>query len=337
MPKPPQRLDVVDALRGVASLSVAWFHMTLGSAGWLKASGEYGWLGVEAFFVISGFVLPLALHRADYRINFYGRFIIKRLLRLDPPYFASILIIIALGYLSPYLPGAGGREAFSLSLAQLFLHIGYLNAFFGLPWLNMVFWSLAIEFQFYLLVGLLFPIIRNQDLRAKLIAILAISAGALLIPAEQFIFRYAFLFLTGAVTYRYYIGELSRSGLLILLVIFTIGNSLTVGVAAAIVGLACAVIIAFVRVRVRPLVALGAISYSLYLVHVPIGFRAVNLSTRIFGAGLAASLCGLIASIVAAIGFFYLIEKPARLWASKVNWTSARREASILYRDLIRS
>jgi peptidoglycan/LPS O-acetylase OafA/YrhL len=329
MPESSQRLDVVDALRGIASLSVAWFHITLGSSGWLKESGKFGWLGVEAFFVISGFVIPLALHRADYRVSYYGRFVLKRLLRLDPPYLASIVIIILLGYLSPYLPGAAAQEPFSLSPAQLLLHLGYVNVFFGYPWYNMVFWTLAIEFQYYLIVGLIFPIVRGERFIAKLITALVFCTGALFIQSQQFIFHYAFLFLMGIAAYRHHIGELSQAVLLALFVVFTVGNFLTVGKAAAIVGLACALVITFARVRVRPLIALGSISYSLYLLHVPIGFRVLNLCTRIFGAGLIASLCALLASIVAAIVFYFHVEKPAREWASKVNWKGARQEALI--------
>jgi hypothetical protein len=54
-----QRIETVDALRGVAALSVAWYHFTHGNLtflrdGRLKSSGAYGWLGLEMFFVLSG-------------------------------------------------------------------------------------------------------------------------------------------------------------------------------------------------------------------------------------------------------------------------------------------
>ena len=52
--KPPERLPQLDALRGVASLAVCWFHLTNGNAaflpdGWLKNSGLYGWLGTISY------------------------------------------------------------------------------------------------------------------------------------------------------------------------------------------------------------------------------------------------------------------------------------------------
>lgn len=51
-----EKFHHLDALRGLASLAVCWFHLTLSEAlpAWLRLSGAYGWLGVEVFFVISG-------------------------------------------------------------------------------------------------------------------------------------------------------------------------------------------------------------------------------------------------------------------------------------------
>src|ERR1700750_1066981 len=77
------RIHVLDTLRGVASLAVCWFHLTSfkyntpdGTAyPLLKGTGRYGWLGVEVFFVISGFVLPYSLHRAGYRLRDYPIFV----------------------------------------------------------------------------------------------------------------------------------------------------------------------------------------------------------------------------------------------------------------------
>src|SRR5260370_41397871 len=67
------RVEIVDPLRGLAALAVAWFHFTNGSGfvktEWLQASGEYGWLGVDVFFVISGFVIPHSMYCGGYQPN----------------------------------------------------------------------------------------------------------------------------------------------------------------------------------------------------------------------------------------------------------------------------
>src|SRR6476659_1629485 len=92
------RVGTIDVLRGVAAVAVAWFHFTNGnqqfmSAGLIKSSGHYGWLGVEVFFVVSGFIIPYSLYRGGYRVRLHWRrFVAKRILRLDPPYIAAIVL-----------------------------------------------------------------------------------------------------------------------------------------------------------------------------------------------------------------------------------------------------
>src|SRR6185295_1906083 len=101
-----ERLQGLDFLRGLASLAVCWFHLTRfrynvpDPRGYALVcqTGAYGWLGVEVFFVISGFVIPYSLYRARYRVKNYRTFILKRVIRLDPPYLVSIAVILALAY-----------------------------------------------------------------------------------------------------------------------------------------------------------------------------------------------------------------------------------------------
>src|SRR2546423_14858364 len=96
-----QRLNILDLLRGIASLSVCWFHLTNGNEhflppGWLRASGEYGWVGVNVFFVISGFIIPYSLFQSGYRLRDYGRFFLKRILALGPTSLRAITPFLGL-------------------------------------------------------------------------------------------------------------------------------------------------------------------------------------------------------------------------------------------------
>src|ERR1700761_6863297 len=121
-----KRLPTLDALRGLAALSVMWFHFTkhmipsIGT-GVVYTSGRYGWLGVEVFFVISGFVIPYAMHRAGYTISCYGKFLLKRITRLDPPYLLSIVFIIAYQYVLTRRSSYQGPP-FQISLSQVLCH-----------------------------------------------------------------------------------------------------------------------------------------------------------------------------------------------------------------------
>ena len=78
------RNETVDALRAAAALSVCFFHFTHGQSYFqdvsiVRPAGAFGWLGVEVFFVISGFIVPYSMARAGYRLAMWPRFMAKRL------------------------------------------------------------------------------------------------------------------------------------------------------------------------------------------------------------------------------------------------------------------
>src|SRR5579862_7379467 len=106
-----QRLHTVHTLRGLAALGVVWYHFAYlsGLKTWLGLTGKYGNLGVPVLFVISGFILPYSLWQGHYRLSDFGRFVAKRVIRLDPPYLVAIILAVIVGYatgVSSY-PGGG--------------------------------------------------------------------------------------------------------------------------------------------------------------------------------------------------------------------------------------
>lgn len=103
-----KRISVVEAMRTLASISVALFHFCnqLSSAG-AQLIAQYGWLGVDLFFVISGFVITLSLHGKGYSLRNFPAFLIRRLVRLEPAYLVSVAAIIILWRLSSMVPVCG--------------------------------------------------------------------------------------------------------------------------------------------------------------------------------------------------------------------------------------
>lgn len=329
------RLTSLDALRGVASFAVAWFHFTNGNprflpAGPLRSSGAFGWLGVEVFFVISGFVIPYSLWRSHYRLGDFGRFVLKRVARLDPPYLTAIALILALGWLSAQLPGYGGAP-FAISWTQLTLHFAYLNAFAGgdtgpYPWLNPVFWTLAIEFQFYLSVGVLYPIFAVPRRRGlALVVAVACLALAAIVPSPAIVAHYAPLFLIGIALFQYRAGVIGGRAAAVVLLTLAVATALLLGPVVAAAGLLTAfAIVAFETKHGalhRVLTFLGGISYSLYLLHVPVGGRIVNLGVRYAHSAPARWLvlaAAVVVSIATAWAFARIIEHPAQRFASRI-------------------
>ena len=74
-------------------------------------------------------------------LRFYTRFIVKRLVRLDPPYLASIAFVLAAAYGYALLKGQPAIvEGKPVDAARVLLHLGYVNVLFHREWLNPSFW-----------------------------------------------------------------------------------------------------------------------------------------------------------------------------------------------------
>ena len=149
MRKDGERLQAVEYTRGLAAVMVMWFHFTfILPEGVLRISGLYGYLGVEAFFVISGFIIPYSMDLRHYRIGKDAwTFIGRRIVRLEPPYLMSVLSIVV----APYLAGLTPWFDADISTHDFYraaLHILYAVPWVGEDWLSAVYWSLAIEFQY---------------------------------------------------------------------------------------------------------------------------------------------------------------------------------------------
>jgi peptidoglycan/LPS O-acetylase OafA/YrhL len=125
------RINSLDGLRGIAILSVLLIHHGL---------FNNGWMGVDLFFVLSGFLITQLLRKDRAEPYFWKRFYIKRATRILPP----LLLTVVLGYL--FTPGA-----------KFLVALGYLLSFSGLIELTRhhilplgPLWSLAVEEHFYL-------------------------------------------------------------------------------------------------------------------------------------------------------------------------------------------
>ncbi|HZU13230.1 MAG TPA: acyltransferase [Chloroflexota bacterium] len=328
------RVGVVDALRGIASLAVCWYHFVYADHAFLgtslvsillRLSAQDAWMGVDVFFVISGFVIPFALYRARYSIGSFWTFLARRLLRLDPPYLVSALLCLALWFIWAAVPHLHG-PSFDPKITPLLLHIGYLNAFFGQQWLNPVYWTLAIEFQYYVAMGVVFGLLAG-GWRGRWAVFVAMAVLALAFPETSLLFHYLFVFMLGMATFQYFAGIIGRRTFGILLALLTAGTAITLGLVVAALALVTALLIAFVRRDIRPLVWLGTISYSLYLIHVPVGGRILGFGLAHVHSGparVAVLALSLILTIAAAGAFYRLVERPAQRWSKSVRY---RREA----------
>ncbi len=150
----PDRLVHIDAMRAIAALLVLWMHVTedlpVASRGWfgeLAIDLNVGGIGVMLFFMISGFVIPASLRAGQPRDRELRRFVIGRFLRLYPAFWVSIVLALLLSW------WLWGREVDGLAILA---NITMVPQPFGQPLLQELYWTLLTELVFYGLCAGLF-------------------------------------------------------------------------------------------------------------------------------------------------------------------------------------
>lgn len=321
-----EKIVSIDSLRGIASLMVCVFHLSCGNerlfdAGtWMKTIGSYGFLGVEIFFVISGLVIPLSLYQNNYQTSNFFRFLWKRSVRIEPPYLLSIILVLVLNYVAGLTSDFQGSPQV-INYAQVLSHIAYLPTVFGFNWLQPVYWTLMVEFQYYILLGLSFFLLVNANRFIGLgyLALLLLLSGYVHIE----LFNVISLFILGML-YFFYLKKMIRPGYVVLLMIPVLLHIYCfLGMPVLLSALFALLFIHFVRYRNRVFVFLGSISYSLYLTHVVIGGKIVNIGLRyVFNETerMLVFCFALVVSLIFAWLFCLVIEKPAIRWSKKITY-----------------
>ncbi|MBE9219659.1 acyltransferase family protein [Dolichospermum flos-aquae] len=327
-----EKLEIIQFLRVFAALAVAWFHFANGNPnflneGWLKDSGKYGWLGVEVFFVISGFVIPYSLSRSNFKLKLHWRkFLAKRFLRLHPSYIVSIIITIALWYASSLAPGFKGAAP-RIDITNITLHFAYLNGIFNQPWINPVFWTLGIEFQYCLLIMLIHPVVSACKSYNNMISLLSICIlPFFFIDQNNIVFHWLFLYIFGILCFQLYTHKINKVQYFFMLSIITIVSNACMGNLITLVGLCTAIAISFVKIpQIRIFTFFSDLSYSFYLIHVPIGGRIINFGLRLGGGiylKLIIIIIALISSIFAADLMYKYIEKPSQKLSHDIKYSN---------------
>lgn len=315
------RLPLPDALRGVAALLVVLHHagnaLTLPEP--LALVSRWGWIGVDVFFVLSGFVIFSLLLRGHL---LPAGFLARRLLRLMPPHLATFALVTLLGMASALAPAYRGAPWAPPGLEVVACHLTYSCDAFGIAWNNPVLWSLAVEVLFYALAVLAAVAVAGLGWPARLAAIALLLAVAPF-AGEAWWQRYLPEFALGfaAALWRAKAGTANLRRGVALLTLAWAATQLAPPVAVAAIAVALAVAVAAQQAMPRALLALGAVSYSLYLVHVPVGGRVVNLLSRLdpgpWGS-VAVVLAALLVSLAGAWAMWRLVERPAIRWSRTI-------------------
>ncbi|RXZ38953.1 acyltransferase [Oxalobacteraceae bacterium CAVE-383] len=176
------RLNFLDGLRGIAILVVMLFHsyarwpdlLPFGSRFAQVPVFYYGWLGVDLFFLISGFAIFMTLEKCE---NFRD-FIMRRWLRLFPAMLICSIAVFASVRLFPERP-AGMARWRDLLPGLTFIEPTWWGFLLGSPQgvIEGAFWSLFVEVKFYFVAGLLYFLIGGRKMVTVLTALFLCAAA----------------------------------------------------------------------------------------------------------------------------------------------------------------
>lgn len=332
---PRHYIDSIQIMRGIAALLVVLEHL-VGRPGYPGFNKYFGFLdgwgpvGVSAFFVISGMVLPLSLG-GDYRWSLFPMFLLRRAIRIEPTYLASVAIAVVIVYgMSSIAPNG---TPWLPSLHQLALHALYLIPFSHQEWIQPVYWTLAVEFQFYLCIGLIFPLIifAYRKYGGMAASLMCAAFGMLVLIAhsvpEVKLFQYATCFAIGMMVAGRRIFGFGLIPTISLTLFLEILGSWSGQSWLVILGSSLAAAVAFYCTGpvnksnhwIKPFWFLGTISYSLYVMHQVIASAGENMGRMILRKipgtlGLIMAnlvpVGSLIAAFIAAYLLYRFVEKP---------------------------
>jgi peptidoglycan/LPS O-acetylase OafA/YrhL len=301
----------LDMLRGIAVLGVMllhafyWSYAGMSFGPWARrfvSATQPGWMGVNLFFVLSGFLITGILLDSKDKPYFYRRFYTRRALRILPPYYLLLIVLLLM------------RSSSVAFVGLSFVYLANMTDFFGVVCDYGPLWSLAVEEHFYIL----WPTVVHK-VTARRLAI--ISAAIVIVTPGLRATSFALGHRSGLDWYTWFVADGLAAGSLIAIVlrtrisrkqvwtlcsmlmasaavlvavgrpfgITTRNRLLGAGLQYTLITLVCAgILLMFLLagtsraksfVNVSPLRFLGYISYGLYLNHF-LAFRVYDLMCR---------------------------------------------------------
>jgi peptidoglycan/LPS O-acetylase OafA/YrhL len=369
---PAGRFAFIQILRGLAALLVVWSHLSgfwlldEGKTSFLQIRWERwidgpfhlfqngGHLGVVIFFLISGYIITHTSLRED-----RSTFVIRRVFRIFPMLIVATAIAFGLYLLSvathTKLIGIGGGGPLHW-LSSLILVDGFLPGGRAMD----VTWTLVVELTFYVLTFVLLGVSRTHPLRSiwimlgiwAVLSVASLDFGPIARSANSEVALYVGFLIAGRAIYLAQqkiiavVDALVVGGLALVLYCLFIETAEPGFLIAPggykgmepIVTYVFAVIIFLAMMRwapgraVQPFRMLGDISYSLYLIHIPVGITVLNLLNAVGTPTDVNIIIAILASIGAAVITHRFVELPTQRLARRIRSTKRREEPSPEFR-----
>ncbi|MBW4933404.1 acyltransferase family protein [Marinobacter sp. F4206] len=344
------RFGTIHGLRGIAALGVVIYHLS-GNLnpeletllpGLINITFSYGYLGVPIFFVISGFVISYSTKSTNVTTKYAKSFIVRRSIRLDLTYWASIFFAISLLLMKNKILNTSEEIP---PATDILIHMFYLQDILNVdPVISVVYWTLCLEVQFYLFyifsLWLSCRISYENHLLISLCIAIPLGIFSVFLDLGLAEININGLFISN---WHYFL-----MGILVCLAIREVRYTkfiffswiffeIAVQVfsdfkAYSIAGVLCSSgLFAIWKLRGlnhfftgRTLTYFGTISYTLYLVHPDIGWKTISFGKKIIGDNLlpwhsgVLLLTGIATSIAIAHIFHLAFEKPSQKLATRI-------------------
>ena len=337
------RLPNLDLLRFIAAVMVLLYHYissyiapriddSVFSA--VSLVTRYGYLGVELFFMISGFVIVWSAQKRS-----APEFVISRFSRLYPTFWVAMLLTaLAIFLLEPLVVESDPTR---IDLRTLAANATMMPQIFDAPRIDGVYWTLEFEIRFYFLVFLLVLFGQMTRLELWLYTWLAVCVVSLWIPPPWvfsyfLLLTYAPFFIAGSLFYVVFANGWSVKRMLGMIIVmglcveaslrhksgFLTPDAASLWIVPAITVLFFPVFLVLIRGR-RPWVSgaiayrLGALTYPLYLTHAVIGSLLVRLLLEPLGPYVTFFVVTAFAFLLAQI-LVVAVDKPARRPAARM-------------------
>jgi peptidoglycan/LPS O-acetylase OafA/YrhL len=294
-------VNEIDLLRFVAALSVVLFHYSFRgcAADDLSVMGypplaplfKYGYLGVELFFMISGFVILMTASGRGLQA-----FVVSRIVRIYPAFWAcctvTFLTILFIG-----------KPPYSATFAQYVVNLTMLSGFAGVLPIDGAYWTLFVELRFYALVGVVLATGRIRRIQTLLLLWLLASAAMEIRPVstvrQSLISDYAAFFIAGAACWLIWSDGLSMTRVCTVILAWGLAVMQTLQrlryftphfrtpaswrVVATVITVFFVVMLLVASRRTGPVGRMrwgvvGSLTYPLYLLHQNVGFMLFNVS-----------------------------------------------------------
>ncbi|MFT6245072.1 MAG: peptidoglycan/LPS O-acetylase OafA/YrhL [Crocinitomicaceae bacterium] len=331
-----ERIRELDALRGIAALLVVMFHYTM-----LHESSQDGWVlgvtGVDLFFIISGFVIFMSIEK----IKTPQEFLQRRFFRLFPVYWTVVTFTAILTYFNL----AEMINVTELTTSRYLSNLTMFQELLGVQSLDGPYWTLLVEMQFYVIVG-----IALMTRRIKVVLIIcSLFLGFLLFnelvmqPISAVWFKWLFLkadhwapivmrtpyFLAGILFYKMYKKEGNWMTIVGIITCYITALLIfqSIGPAKSYIALPQYIFttsiyfgafILFLNNKLKFIVSpttlfFGRISYSLYLIHQFLGINLIMpyLEKHYETPYIQGTLISLVVSIFLAFLIMKFVEEPS--------------------------